>query len=101
LKLNRKRHLAIDKILTERDGDPFNHVHAWLDSSYPKYRGYEHWRENHHWEAIKEKYSEPNERYIAIMHVYCDYVSRGMPPLLPQNEEEVLDILRRFRCIPP
>jgi len=101
LKLNRKRHLAIDKILLGIDGEPYDHVHAWLDSSYPKYRGFEHWREYHHLEAINEKYSRQDERSIAIMHVYCDYVSRDMPPLLPENEKEVLDILRRFHGIPP
>jgi hypothetical protein len=96
--MDRESHLAIDRILT---GRTFNDVHAWLDSSFPKYRGFEHWREHHHWEAINEKYSDDHERkIIAVMHIYCDFASRGMPPILPNNEEDVLETLRRFHVIP-
>ena len=92
--MKREKHLAIDRILR---GKTFDDVHAWLDSSFPKYLGFEHWREHHHFEAIFEKYYDGQERYgIAVMHVYCDYVSRGMPPYLPKNEEDVLKTLRRF-----
>lgn len=96
--MDRKKHLAIDKILT---GKTFNDVHAWLDSSFPKYLGFEHWREHHHMEAIFKKYSEDFEReIIAIMHVHCDLASRGIYPILPPNEEEVLKMLKGLKILP-
>ena len=96
--MDREKHLAIDKIIS---GKTYNDVHAWLDSSFPKYLGFEHWKEHHHLEAIHEKYSDDFERMIiALMHVYCDFASRGIPPILPPDEEETLKMLKGCQLIP-
>lgn len=96
--MDREKHLAIDKIIS---GKTFNDVHAWLDSSFPKYLGFEHWKEHHHLDAIYEKYSdEPERMIIAFMHVYCDLASRGIPPILPPNEDETLNMLKACQLIP-
>jgi len=87
-----KDHIAIDNIVF---GKGYDEVHEWLDELYPKYREegvpFLHWKERHHYNAIKEKYGEGTIEYkVAYLHIMLDWLTHFGKFLLPLNEEEVI-----------
>ena len=92
-----KDHVAITNIIW-RDG--YDEVHKWIDEMYPKYNGFEHWKERHHLEALKEKYGEGTVGYwVGAFHIICDWFSHCRLFLLPENEMEVVGLLEELMLI--
>lgn len=86
--MKRVDHLMADKVIL---GKKFNEVHAWIDSKFPEYRGFEHWKHYHHLEAIKNKYTLGTEEYTsAVLHVVIDFVSHLQEVFMPKNEQELI-----------
>ena len=95
--MHRTKHLTIDRIVLGREYDD---VHQWLDETFPKYRGFEHWKERHHIAAIKEKYKADSARLTAAMlHIICDWASHLRMVVIPKDETEVLSVLRDIGVI--
>jgi len=86
--MNRKSHVMITELVF---GKGYDDVHIWLDELFPKYRGFEHWKERHHLRAIEEKYSYGTEKYwVAVLHVLMDWFSHLRMYNLPADEDEVI-----------
>ena len=95
--MRRSKHLRIDKVVLGRE---YADVHQWLDETFPKYMGFEHWKERHHMAAIEEKYKGDTARVTAAMlHVICDWASHLRMVKMPQDEMEVLSVLREVGAI--
>jgi len=92
-----KKHQKIDKILL---GKEFPEVHEWIDEKYPLYRDWEHWKERHHLEAIKEKYQEGTLEFLsAVIHVISDWISHERTFELPRDRKETLETLAYYNLI--
>ena len=89
--MKHKDHLIVDKAVF---GQEYPEVHKWLDEMFPKYRGFSHWKERHHLEAISEKYGTDLTRYnVAILHIITDWISHLSIFALPKNKEAVEELL--------
>jgi hypothetical protein len=91
--MDHKDHLKIDKVIF---GKEFEHVHKWLDSTFPKYANhpvpYMHWLNYHHMEAIREKYGDFTPEFnAAYVHIMCDYVHHFNMAYVPKDMTDTVD----------
>jgi len=92
--MKRADHIAIEKIVL---GYEFPDVHKWIDSKYPIYRGFKHWKHYHHIDAIDKKYRKGSyENKSAQLHVLIDIFSRFGVGYIPQTEEDLIKFLKYF-----
>lgn len=95
--MNRKQHVQVTEIFF---GYGYDKVHEWIDELFPKYFGFEHWKERHHLEALKEKYGEGTTEYwVGVFHIICDWFSHCRLVYIPENKEETVKILRELMLI--
>ena len=88
--MKKEDHILITKLVF---GKSYDEVHQWLDECYPKYMGFEHWRERHHKEAIMKQYGKDSHILydVACFHVLCDFLSHLHEWMIPDTEQDVLD----------
>lgn len=79
-------------------GRKYSKVHNWIDStSMGGKRGRIHWVNFHHLAAINKKYSISSfENKAARLHVLTDWIFYYQIILIPDNENEVINMLTKF-----
>lgn len=85
-------------------GGSYDEVHKWLDGDAKNWLNtpaspYRHWRLYHNRDAIDERYPiEDIRRVVAYLHVLTDWLCHFGLWNLPENSEEVEQLLRELQA---
>ena len=91
-RMKRSDHCKVTEIVL---GKSYQEVHTWIDDLYPKYRGFMHWTERHHREALRKKYGDNTPEYAAgMLHILCDWLSHLGIFVVPNDKKQVLKLFK-------
>ena len=99
--MQRKQHVVLTWMVF---GEGYEDVHEWIDSDAKNWFGtvyspFRHWIPYHNIEAINKKYGMDFIRAnVAYLHVVCDWLSHFGLWELPENSEEVEQLLWKLNA---